>query len=201
MAAPHATCLSRRRRPRGRAACAALVLALAVSGAAIADRVPIDKCAPILVRALAYDRALRARAGDSVTLAVVYHPGTPSSVSEASTAVSAFKKLESLTVQGLPFRVVRLAYGPDLSAKLASEGVDALFLADGLSSEVNALTAITRRNKIVTLATDESDIRAGAAIGVAFASGKPTLMVNIAASKAEGADLSSELLRLARVIR
>jgi hypothetical protein len=34
-----------------------------------------------------------------------------------------------------------------------------------------------------------------------LADGKPTLMVNLAASTAEGAALSSELLRLAKVIR
>lgn len=178
-----------------------LVLASLFAGSAFAARIPIDKSAPILIRALAYDRDLRNRAGASVTLAVIYNPSSSASVAESNTALAAFKQLESLTIQGLPFRATRLPYGPDLSAKIAEQGIDALFIVDGLSSELDALVDLTRRRKVVTLTTDEADIRRGAAIGVVLADGKPTLMVNLAASTAEGAQLSSELLRLAKVLR
>lgn len=190
---------STRRRVRG--VLVGLLLVSLFAGSAIAARIPIDKCAPILIRALAYDRELKKRAGSSVTLAVVYNPASSSSVSEANAALSAFKALESLTVQGLPFRAVRLPYGPDLSAKLGEQGIDAIFLVDGLSSELEALIDVTRRRKVVSLSTEEADIRRGAAIGVVLAGGKPTLMVNLPASTAEGASFSSELLRLAKVVR
>lgn len=178
-----------------------LLLATLFAGSAFAARIPVDKSAPILIRALAYDRDLKNRAGPSVTLAVVYNPSSPTSVSESNTALAAFKQLESLTVQGLPFRATRLPYGPDLSAKITEQGIDAVFLVDGLSNELEAIVDLTRRRKIVTLTTEEADVRRGAAIGVVLADGKPTLMVNLAASTAEGAQLSSDLLRLAKVLR
>lgn len=198
---PHCRSMPMPRRGALRAAIVGALLLSLVAGSAIAARLPIDQCAPILIRALAYDRDLRKRAGDSVMLAVLYNPASGSSVSEANSALTAFKALESLTVQGLRFRAVRLPYGPDLSAKLAEDGIDAVFIVEGLSSELSALTEVTRRRKVVTLTTEEADIRRGAAIGVVLASGKPTLMVNLPASSAEGAQLSSDLLRIAKVIR
>jgi hypothetical protein len=44
-------------------------------------------------------------------------------------------------------------------------------------------------------------VRDGVSVGIAVAAGRPRLVINLAASRAQGSDFSSQLLKLARVIR
>lgn len=151
----------------------------------------------ILMRALAYDRDLKARAGDSVTIAVVYKPGTP----DADRVISTFKEIERLTLQGLPVRVVSLPVSADLSAKLRGEKASALYLVAGLDDSLDAVLAASRQNQAVTMATRRSYVERGASVGVVMAGGRPKLVVNLKASRAEGAKFGSDLLAVATVLR
>ena len=59
----------------------------------------------------------------------------------------------------------------------------------------------TRRLKVITMASRQDYVQRGLSLGVFAIDGKPTILVNLAASKAEGAAFGSDLLRLAKVIR
>ena len=64
--------------------------------------VPADRAALILMRALAYDRKLKDRAGDELDLAVLVRAGDPKSKAHGEDVYAAFKALEEHTVAGLP---------------------------------------------------------------------------------------------------
>jgi hypothetical protein len=53
---------------------------------------------------------------------------------------------------------------------------------------------------VVTLASVPAYVGAGLAIGVALRDGRPHILINLAASRLEGADLASELLKLATIV-
>lgn len=151
----------------------------------------------ILTRALAYDRDLKARAGDLVTIAVVYKPGSP----DADRVVSTFKEIERLTLQGLPVRVVSVPVSADLASKLRSEKASAAYLVDGLDDSLDTVLGVSRQNKVVTMTTRESYVQRGASVAVVMAGGRSKLVVNLKASRAEGAKFSSDLLAVATVLR
>lgn len=168
-----------------------------------ADAVTPDKQAVILARALAYDDNLRSRAGDSLVIAVLFKAGQGGSESAADGMVHAFKALEGVKVQNLPFRVVKLAYSGKeaLHAAVSSQGIDALYISPGLESDQGSIRDESRRDHILTIASREDQLTSGFSLGVFVFDGKTTITVNLPASKEEGAAFSSELLRLARVIR
>jgi hypothetical protein len=183
--------------------CACLVVVCLLPRSSRADQVTPDKQAVILARALAYDDNLRARAGDALVVAVLFKPGAGGSESTADIMVRAFKALEGVKVQNLPLRVVKLAYsGKDaLHAAVSSQGIDAIYVCPGLEPDQGGIREESRRDHVLTIAAREEQLTAGLSLGVFIFDGKTTITVNLPSSKEEGAAFSSELLRLARVIR
>lgn len=179
-----------------------VALTLGLYGSAGAQ-VPPEKQAVILARAISYDKELRSRAGSSLVIAVLYKPGAADSESTAAEVLRAFKSMEGIKVQELPLSVVKLPYsGKDaLKSAIAAQGIDALYCCPSLDAELSAIREISHQAHVLTLASRQAFIQAGLSIGVFSSDGKPMIMVNLAASREEGAVLATELLRLATVIR
>src|SRR5206468_4106381 len=83
--------------------------------------------AVILGRAFAYDYNLKSRAGDELVLAVLFSPQNPGA---ADPWVDGFKGLDGVKIQGLNFRVVRVAYNgaAALRTEVANQGIDILLV-------------------------------------------------------------------------
>lgn len=177
------------------------LLCLLMTTASWAQTLPPSTMALALGRALAYDRRLATRAGAQLDLAVVYVEGDRSSESLANDLYQAFSDLAKTTVQGMPLRVVRVAWrGPETIARL-TQGADVLFLSSGLGAHADALTAAANKAQRLTLVVDEETVRRGATLAVVLDGTRPQIVINLPAAKSAGADFSSDLLRVARVIR
>lgn len=164
--------------------------------------VPAVRQASILTRALAYDRNMKERAGDSVSVGILYRAGNASSENCANEMLQAFRGLEKFAVHGLPFKALRIAYDSGSSMKdlIRNEGIDALYACGGLDSEIDGLATIAGERKIITMGAREDYVNKGLAIGVFVIEGKPTILINWGESQKEGAAFSSDLVRLAKVI-
>ena len=195
----------RSRAPRGRPAVVAALLSALVASAAAAPtvEVPPPRQVLILTRALAYDGNLKARAGADLLIAVVGKPGNAASDELASTMGKAFRALGNVKVQGLAVRAMQLAYkdAAGLTAAIEAQGIDALYVCPGLDAELMGIFEATRKLKVITMASRQDYVQRGLSLGVFAIDGKPTILVNLAASKSEGAAFGSDLLRLAKVIR
>jgi hypothetical protein len=155
-----------------------------------------------LLRALAYDVNLKERAGHSVVLAVVHRASSSPSRREAQEMTKAFKDLEAVTVQGLPFRVVSL---PVTDAATLEQGAHAaevsiFYVCAGLEDDLPAIREVALKLRILTTAGKEALVQKGLSLAVDLEA-KPSLVVNLKQSRDEGAAFSSALLRLAKVIK
>lgn len=179
---------------------AALIASVPV--AAAAEDVPGQRQASILTRALAYDRNMKERAGDAVVVGIVYRAGNSASEAAAADLYQAFRGLEKFAVHGLPFRTVRIAFdgAASLRNSIRSDGVDAVYVCPGLEPDVEAIAQVSQERKIISMGSREEHVTQALAIGVFVIAGKPTILLNLAASKREGAAFSSDLIRLAKVI-
>lgn len=190
-----------RRRGAGRVlATVLLVLSHGTAGHAEGDSALEAK---IFARMLAYDRALRARAGSSVGIAVLVKEEDKASARSFEQMLEAFKGLESVTIQGLPVTVSSRVYKDpaDLSAWIAREGIDALYLTRGLAGELEGIRAVCRDKKVVSMSHLRSFVEQGVAVGVVIRGDAPRTVVNIAAAVSAGMELDSKLLQLSEVIR
>jgi hypothetical protein len=63
------------------------------------------------------------------------------------------------------------------------------------------IKSVSRQRKVLTVASQEGHLKLGLSLGVFDIGGKNTIMVNLEASREEGAVFGPELLRLATVVR
>lgn len=188
--------------PRSILALLALTGVLGVMAAAqAADKVPASRRAMIFGRMLAYDGNLKTRAGDSVVLAIVHKPGDGTSEADATEMFAAFKALEQVKLADLPFRVVRVPFGGGLEAKIGETGADALYVCAGLTGDLDNLKGVSHRKKVLTLSSDPTAVQAGLSVAVYAKDDKSAILLNLPASKSEGAAFGGDVLRLAEVIR
>ena len=173
-------------------------------GRAVAQlEVPADRQVLILSRALAYDDELKSRAGDDVLLGVLAKPGHSVSEAMSTNMAKAFKGIGNVKVQGLGIKVTQLTFttGAALAAAAAAQSIDVLYICPGLEADLPAIIEVTRKRRMVSIGSREEQVTRGLAIGVFPVDSKPTIVVNLPAAKSEGAAFSSDLLRLAKVLK
>ena len=117
--------------------------------------------------------------------------------------VKAFRGIGGTKVQGLGVKISQLSFsnGPTLMTTVSSQSVDVLYVCIGMEADLPAIIEVTRKRKMVSIGSREEHVQTGLALGVFPVDGKPTIVVNLPAAKAEGSAFSSDLLRLAKVIK
>jgi hypothetical protein len=162
-----------------------------------------DKRAVILVRALSYDANLRDRVGQELILAVLGRKGVPASETCSANMRQGFAALGAPKVAGLPLKTTQLWYttGEALAAAVTAQGIDVFYHCEGMESDLATVLEVARRHQLLTMSGSEEQVGRGITLGVVFVESRPTLFVNITAARNAGAALSSDLLRVARVVR
>lgn len=175
-------------------------LAVALLAALALAEAPAPQQATLLLRILAFDRKLPARASGSVTIAVVYKEGNAKSETAMGQVVAALEEAaKKNTVASLPVKVQKVAYGARFEADL--EGAVAVYLCPGLDDGLGAITRATQARRALTFSSSEDYLKQGTSIALVAREAKLAIVVNLPNSRAEGADLDSNLLRIAEVIR
>ncbi len=174
---------------------------LALPSAARAQR-PAQAEVQILMRVLAYDRALGRNGGSDVVVAVLYDAGSPASSRARGDLVRELHSpnLQTLLGRGVKVLELNVAAG-GLTDALRAEHVAAAYLTPGLDNRLNGVLASAESAHVTTLGGSESYARHGVAVGVSAESGRPQLYVNLPSARAAGADLPSTLLRMTTVIQ
>jgi hypothetical protein len=94
----------------------------------------------------------------------------------------------------------RLGDGTGLAEALREARVDAVYLPPlRARSPEDVCTAVEEAGAICLTGVEEY-VGRGAAVGIGDENGRPVILIDLGASRAQGADFSSQLLRLARVV-
>ena len=146
------------------------------------------------VRALAYDRKLAERSGESIQIVVVHDFGATKESAEQIAAV--LTGLGALTIQGVPVRVEVLDGGSFLYRAVPA---DMVLLPAGLGAGAEPIIAEALSQKLLVAGFDLAYLPYGAAMAVVTNDDHLRLVVNLPASRAAGAAFSSQLLQLAEL--
>ena len=164
---------------------------------------PPGKQAVFLARVIAYDGNLTARAGPTVNIAILARKGDKDSELMSEAILKAFSPLESATLLGLSVKVVRVYFAgrEALERAVREGGIDTFYVCSGLDASLTDIKSVSRQRKVLTVGSQEGHLKLGLSLGVFEVGGKNTIMVNLDASREEGAAFGPELLRLATVVR
>jgi hypothetical protein len=181
----------------------ALLVLLLLAGAAFADDIPATQQSYLIIRILSYDRNVHDRSGGSaVNVAVVYKPGNSASEATQQAVVQAIQSAaESANVSGLPITVEPIPYDGSLESRASGAHAAAIYVCPGLEDALPAIQSITHKNRILSFTNIEPNVKNGLSVGLFTRGGRPTILVNLPATQAEGANLDSALLRVAEVLK
>lgn len=184
----------------------AVLAGLPAGGVAAQDTpVPVDVQVQIMVKVLNFDRRLPERLSGRLTIGVLYQSRYRTSANvggEVCRALmrlprSALGALEALQLTCVPIDLDRT---PDLGAALKRDRIQVLYVSPLRAFPLSDVVAMARAGRITTVTGVPRYVETGLAIGVDMKGDRPEIVINLVASRAEGAELNAQLLKLARVV-
>ena len=162
---------------------------------------PVGKQVAVAVRALAYDRTLKARVGPHLDVLVV-HDGTAVATRAAADVEQGLAALSGVVVQGATMQasVVAIVDHNALKAALDARAPDAIWVC-GSATLADAAIAEARGRHLTTITVELALLESGIMVAVDGSGDKPKLIVHLGEARAAGLDFAADLLKLARVIR
>ena len=163
---------------------------------------PAAMQASLFTKIMTFDRNLKARAGRELKIGVLYQKKVRSSLEAQEEFLRAMCGDPGRRIDGLALKCVAIEWTSalEVDAAVMREGIRVLYVAPLRAVAIDDIVAISRVRKITTLTGVPEFVEKGIALGIALRAERPLILVHLAASRAEGADFNSQLLKLARVL-
>jgi len=183
----------------------AVLLIIQFAGTAMAKEemeVPVDIQIPLFLKILTYDRNLKERVGDEIVMGVVYQEKFRKSLNVKTQLEKYLANSKEDKIDEVPFRyvLINLSSLSMFKAILTREKVDIVYIAPLRAIAVEALAADCRAMGITSLTGVPAYCELGIAISIGSKGESPQIIINLPGAQSEGADFSSQLLKLAKVI-
>jgi hypothetical protein len=164
--------------------------------------VPINVQYALLHKILAFDRNLKERAGKELVIGIIYQSNFRSSLNFKEELTAVIAQTQTAKLVDVPVRHVTIEWTENLNLSEygAKNQIDVFYVAPLRAVEIKTITAVSRSRKILTFTGVPAYVDAGVAVGVGAKGDTPRIIINLSAAKAEGAELDSQLLKLAKVI-
>ncbi len=163
--------------------------------------VPSPMQASLFAKILTFDRNLKVRAGNDVRIGVLYQKKVRASIEAQVDFIRAMCD-PSQRIEGLALKCVALEWtdAADVEAALVRNGIRFLYVTPLRAVAIEEIVAISRARKITTLTGVPEYVEKGIALGLTLRAERPLILVDLAGSRAEGANFNSQLLKLAQVV-
>ena len=189
---------------RARLVIGVLVLLLA-GGSAHAQGMaaPAETQVSLLFKILTFDRRLATRPpGNVMVIAVVFQTGYRASLVARNQIVDALKAMKDSTISGHPVHCVAVEWqdGEQVRLALIQERTDVVYVTPLRGVELAPIVRAARAAGMTTFTGVPLYLEQGLALGVRLVRERPQIIVNLPATRAEGSDFSSQLLRVSSVI-
>jgi hypothetical protein len=193
-----------RRLRRGRLAFALLLAPMGFASSPEAQEiaVPVEVQIPLLVKILGFDRKLAARSDNELVLGILFQGKYRTSANVADEVKDAVRRLPAGAMGGRRIRAVAIDLddATGLDAALSQHRIAVLYVSPLRAADIRALTAICRASQVTSVTGVPAYVETGISIGIGIKGERPEIVINLAASRAEGADLNAQLLKLARIV-
>lgn len=182
-----------------------LMTVLLGSGAAHAQEMaaPAGIQVPLLFKILTFDRTMgTAPPGQVIVIAVVFQSGYRASLVAKNQVVDALEAMEASTISGHPVRWVAVEWKDREQLRLAliHERADVVYVTPLRGVDLDPIMRTTRGAGMTTFTGVPLYVEQGLAVGIGIVRERPEIIINLSATRAEGSDFTSQLLRVSRVI-
>jgi hypothetical protein len=163
--------------------------------------VPVGAQVSILLKVIGFDRQLPLRAPTELVIGIAYQSGSRASLVAKDETRRGFSEVRD-GINGVPIRVETIDLDSErLDAALRRLNPTILYVTPLRAADIAAIAAATRAARVTTVTGVARYVSRGLAVGVSLHDGRPRILVNLEAARLEGADLASELLKLATIVK
>jgi len=156
--------------------------------------VPVEVQVPLLLKILTFDRRLT-DATEPLVVGIVFQHRN-----RASAAIGEeVRGLLAAAARPIRVVVIDLDETPDFRGTLLRESVRVVYVAPLQAVSVSTIAEATRGERVVSVTGVPRYVDQGLAVGIDLNGTRPRIVINLAASRAEGSDFSAQLLKLARL--
>ena len=180
-----------------------LLTAIAVPLLAQDIEIPVKTQWSLICKLLPFDRNLTFRSGDKIVIGIFYQDRYRLSLNVKNEMCETIEKNPDLTIAGLPCKYVALDLGnlDSIDSLVSAEGVNLAYVAPLRAVDLTTITDLCRKSHILSITGVPEYVEQGISLGFGLKGDKPTILINREASYAEGADFSSQLLKLAKAVK
>ena len=162
--------------------------------------VPVNLQYSLFSKVLPFDRNFRQRVDSVVTIGIIYQSKFRLSLDVKNEFVFAVNEASGVPIANLPVRLVPMDIDNADHVKIIDRAkVSFLYVAPIRAVDLSMITDISRARGILTLTGVEEYVKSGISVGIGTKGGRPQILINLAASKDEQADFSSQLLKLSKI--
>lgn len=173
------------------------VLSTAIVPTTVGEPSPIPARVQILLfsKIWMFDRSV---AGSDQTVMAILYQSTFRASAQAKDQM-----IDAVRAEGLPILCVPVALDDvhNVSGKLKLVKADVFYVTEMRGIDILEVVDVSRARHIKTITVVARYLEAGVAIGLRVSNDKPVIVVNPSAAKAEGSDLTGQLLKVATIIR
>lgn len=164
---------------------------------------PVSAQVSLFTKILSFERITRSKVSNELVVLVLYQKNFRNSLN-AKNAVE--KQLDGKSLSefsGASAKVLTFALDSDSDLRqfLSRNKVNFIYVAPLRAYDIDNIISISRSKKILTGSGVAEYVNNGLSIGIGVRSEKPEIIINLTAAKLEGAELSSQLLKMARIIK
>lgn len=175
-----------------------LILALLLitfQAVAFADMdVPASLQVALFYKIFDFDRTLTESAGQEVVIGIFYDPGNSQSKLAEEDIKENFSKLSDRKI-GDKSVVIK-----EISALSQLQGINIVYVTPGSDSFISGIVSKCHADKILSVSGVGDYVQKGLAIAIDLNDQKPRIVINKTGAELSGADLSSKILALAKII-
>lgn len=163
--------------------------------------VPPEEQLKILLNTLTFDRNLKERQGERLTIGIVYQGSYRNSLQAKDDLIEALKSVPIREIFSHSLHIVPIdLYLIGLEEAVTSQDVDVLYVAPLKAYDIRKISQLSRQERVITFSGVPEYSEQGIAVTVGKKGDKAQIIINLSAAKAEGADFSSQLLKLAKIV-
>lgn len=165
--------------------------------------VPVNVQIPLILKIMTFDRHFNANPGNRVIIGIIYQSNVRSSVNIKDEFVREITRSAAKDIRGTPVTCVPLDISGEMSLaeSVLQEHVRLLYVTPLRSVSLQSILAVSRVYQIPTLSAVGEYVESGLSVGLVANGPRAQILINLPASREEGIEFSSQLLKLARVIQ
>ena len=163
--------------------------------------VPVELQMDYLLKIFTFDRSLENRAKDRLKIGILYQGPVECSLRAKDEMVEAICRRRPEELMGLAVTLVPIdLYRVSLDLAAAQDTFDVFYVTPLAAGNLDTIGRVSREHGILTVTGVPEYSSRGIAVAIGGSGGSPKILINLGTLREEGADFSSQLLKLARIV-